>query len=154
MPESFPAPTLLTVADVTPPQGAALSYNTGGQTPVEVPILNPTNISGLSITLADIVINGIPLTAELKVPGKKSYSDITVTATYNKSEFTGIQTALNARSPITLKLVSAGSLAPAPATTTVSFAGYFKSIQTPSVADNNEPLTYEFSMMVNTVTVA
>lgn len=137
--------------DIIIPQGASLSYTAAGGSAVT--ILNPTNISGLSQTLADIVISGITLTSELKVPGKKTFSDITVTATYTETEFTAIQTVMNARTATTLTLVTSGSLAVSPLVTTAAFAGYFKGLTIPTIADNNEPLTYEFVFMVNSVTI-
>lgn len=137
--------------DIIIPQGASLSYTAAGGSAVT--ILNPTNISGLSQTLADIVIAGITLTSELKVPGKKTFSDITVTATYTETEFTAIQTVMNARTATTLTLVTSGSLAASPLVTTAAFAGYFKGLTIPTIADNNEPLTYEFVFMVNSVTI-
>jgi hypothetical protein len=137
--------------DIIIPQGASLAYLASGGS--SVTILNPTNISGLSQTLADIVIAGITLTSELKVPGKKTFSDITVTATYTESEFTAIQTVMNARTATTLTLVTSGSLASSPLVTTAAFAGYFKGLTIPTIADNNEPLTYEFVFMVNSVTI-
>lgn len=144
-------PTVATT-DITIPQGASLSFLPSGGSSTTV--LNPTNISGLSQTLADIVINGIPLTAEIKVPGKKSYSDITVTATYVEAEFTSIQTILNARTSTTLTLATSGTLASTPNITTAVFTGYFKALTTPTIADNNEPLTYEFVFMVNGITIS
>ena len=138
--------------DIIIPQGASLSYTAAGGSAVT--ILNPTNISGLSQTLADIVIAGITLTSELKVPGKKTFSDITVTATYTETEFAAIQTVMNARTATTLTLVTSGSLAASPLVTTAAFAGYFKGLTIPTIADNNEPLTYEFVFMVNSVTIS
>jgi hypothetical protein len=141
----------IATTDIIIPQGASLTYQaTGGSS---VTILNPTNISGLSQTLADIVVAGITLTAELKVPGKKTFSDITVTATYTETEFTAIQTVMNARTATTLTLTTSGSLATSPLVTTAAFSGYFKGLTIPTIADNNEPLTYEFVFMVNSVTI-
>lgn len=146
--------TPIAATDVTIPQGATLSYNTGGQTPTDIVIKNPTNISGLSLSLADIAISSVVLTSELKIPGKKSYGDVTVTATYIEAEFTGIQTIMNSRTPVTLKLVTSGTLAASPDVSTISIGGYFKGLTTPTVTDNNEPLSYEFVMMVNSVTIS
>lgn len=142
----------IATTDITIPQGASLSYLASGGS--SVTILNPTNISGLAQTLADIVIAGIPLTTELKVPGKKTFSDITVTATYSEAEFTAIQTVMNARTATTLTLATSGTLASTPNVTTAAFAGYFKGLTAPTVADNNEPLTYEFVFMVNSITIS
>ena len=142
----------IATTDIIIPQGASLAYLASGGS--SVTILNPTNISGLSQTLADIMISGVTLTTELKVPGKKSFSDITVTATYTESEFTAIQTVLNARTSVTLTLTTAGSLASTPLVTTAAFGGYFKGLTIPTIADNNEPLTYEFVFMVNSVTIS
>ena len=141
----------IATTDIIIPQGASLSYTASGGSAVT--ILNPTNISGLSQTLADIMISGVTLTTELKVPGKKTFSDITVTATYTETEFLAIQTVMNARTATTLTLVTSGSLASSPLVTTAAFAGYFKGLTIPTIADNNEPLTYEFVFMVNSVTI-
>jgi hypothetical protein len=141
----------IATTDIIIPQGASLAYLASGGS--SVTILNPTNISGLSQTLADIVVAGVTLTAEIKVPGKKSFSDITVTATYTETEFTAIQTVMNARTATTLTLTTSGSLAASPLVTTAAFAGYFKGLTIPTIADNNEPLTYEFVFMVNSVTI-
>ena len=146
--------TPIAATDVTIPQGATLSYNTGGQTPTDITIKNPTNISGLSLSLADVAISSVTLTSELKVPGKKTYGDVTVTATYIEAEFTGIQTIMNSRTPVTLKIVTSGTLAASPDISTISISGYFKGLTTPSIADNNEPLSYEFVMMVNSVSIS
>jgi hypothetical protein len=138
--------------DIIIPQGASLTYQPTGAASATT-ILNPTNISGLSQTLADIVVAGVTLTAEIKVPGKKSFSDITVTATYIETEFAAIQTVMNARTLTSLVLTTSGSLASTPLVTTATFSGYFKGLTIPTIADNNEPLTYEFVFMVNSVTI-
>ncbi len=132
-----------TIPAITIPQGTTLTY---GSTPVT--ISHPTSISGLDQTLASIAIQSVSATTELRVPGRKTFGDITVTANYIEGEFTGIQTVLGTRAQTILTLVTSGSLATTPNITTVVFDGYFTKLTLPSISDNSDPLTYEFTFMV------
>ena len=87
------------------------------------------------------------------MPGRKTFGDITVTANYIDNEFTGIQTVLNTRAQTVLTLVTSGSLETTPNVTTAIFNGYFSKLTTPSIADNSDPLTYEFTFMVVGVSI-
>jgi hypothetical protein len=53
-----------------------------------------------------------------------------------------------------LVLVTSGSLATTPNVTTATFDGYLTKLTTPSVADNSDPLTCEFTFMVVGITIA
>ena len=137
-----------TIPAITIPQGTTLSY---GATPTS--ITHPTSISGLDQSLAAVSIQSVSATIELRVPGRKTFGDITVTANYIDNEYTGIQTVLNTRAQTVLTLVTSGSLETTPNVTTAIFNGYFTKLTTPSIADNSDPLTYEFTFMVVGVSI-
>jgi len=138
-----------TIPAITIPQGTTLTY---GATPTS--ISHPTSISGLDQSLAAVSIQSVTATTELRVPGRKTFGDITVTANYFETEFTGIQTVLDSRAQTYLTLTSSGALGASPANPTVAvFNGYFSKITTPSIADNSDPLTYEFTFMVVSITI-
>ena len=65
----------------------------------------------------------------------------------------GIQTVLDSRAQTYLTLTTSGSIATTPNITTAVFNGYFTKITTPSIADNSDPLTYEFTFMVVSITI-
>ena len=137
-----------TIPAITIPQGTTLTY---GATPTS--ISHPTSISGLDQSLAAVSIQSVSATIELRVPGRKTFGDITVTANYIETEFTGIQTVLDSRAQTYLTLTTSGSIATTPNITTAVFNGYFTKITTPSIADNSDPLTYEFTFMVVSITI-
>lgn len=139
----------VTIPAITIPQGTTLTY---GATPTS--ISHPTSISGLDQSLAAVSIQSVTATTELRVPGRKTFGDITVTANYIEAEFTGIQTVLDSRAQTYLTLTTSGSLATTPNVTTATFDGYFTKITTPSIADNSDPLTFEFTFMVVGITIA
>lgn len=137
----------VTIPEITIPQGTTLTC-------AAVSITHPTSISGLDQSLAAVSIQSVTATTELRVPGRKTFGDITVTANYFEAQFTSLQTALNARAQTTLVLVTSGSLATTPNVTTATFDGYLTKLTTPSVADNSDPLTCEFTFMVVGITIA
>ena len=130
-----------TIPEITISQGTTLTC-------AAVSITHPTSISGLDQSLAAVSIQSVTATTELRVPGRKTFGDITVTANYFEAQFISLQTALNARAQTTLVLVTSGSLATTPNVTTATFDGYLTKLTTPSVADNSDPLTCEFTFMV------
>jgi len=137
----------VTIPEITIPQGTTLTC-------ASVSITHPTSISGLDQSLAAVSIQSVTATTELRVPGRKTFGDITVTANYFEAQFTSLQTAFTAKAQVTLVLVTSGSLATTPNVTTATFDGYLIKLTTPSIADNSDPLTFEFTFMVVGITIA